>query len=445
MPSPSTGFGHDGPLRDRRGINRLSAPTSDPSLHRLVSWSLLITVPVGLATTAWVTVYNLGVRLTATVLPGLLPGVDPRILTVIIGTLGGLGVGLTLRRFGPRHGKSLRDELQETGRAEYRGLLGYLAAAFIGLSSGASLGPEAPLSQIGAALGTRPFEGRKLSPEPSRVLSFAGIAAAFGSLFGFPLSSTFMTIEFFGMQRFGAWRLLIVGAPASLVGFLIFFGITGGTLAGNFSLPYTGLELVHLAYAIAFGVLGVGLAFVFKAIHVATNRILGRLAKSIVPRTTVAGFLFGVVGAFLPLTLYSGEKELHAIVDQTAVFGVVLLAVMALAKMFTLSLCESAGFPGGPVFPLLFVGGVIGIAFNALLPAVPFAVAFAAMMAATFAAVGRMPIAGTILITLITNVGLGPVVMVSSLTAYLLVLRFRGAGNAQDAHAESETKSAVGR
>ena len=71
------------------------------------------------------------------------------------GAIGGLLVGLGLRYIGGRHGKSIREEMEE-GRPTHSGLPGFMLISLVGLVSGASVGPEGPLAHMGAGAAARP-------------------------------------------------------------------------------------------------------------------------------------------------------------------------------------------------------------------------------------------------------------------------------------------------
>src|SRR6187549_4200565 len=73
---------------------------------------------------------------------------DPRLLTLLICTFGGLLVGLLVRLFGDHSGifAELMLEFGRTGRFEYRTAPGMVITALVSLIAGASLGPEAPLA-----------------------------------------------------------------------------------------------------------------------------------------------------------------------------------------------------------------------------------------------------------------------------------------------------------
>ena len=73
----------------------------------------------------------------------------------------------------------------------------------------------------------------------------------------------------------------------------------------------------------------------------------------------VGGILLGLLGKALPLTLFLGTAGLSTTTSQAAEIGATLLIVYALAKMLALGGALSFGFIGGPIFPMLFIGGTL--------------------------------------------------------------------------------------
>jgi H+/Cl- antiporter ClcA len=75
-------------------------------------------------------------------------GVDPRLFTIVVCTIGGLLVGLLVKLFGDHSGSfaEVMLEFGKTGRFDYRTAPGIVTTAFVSLIAGASLGPEMALN-----------------------------------------------------------------------------------------------------------------------------------------------------------------------------------------------------------------------------------------------------------------------------------------------------------
>ena len=125
----------------------------------------------------------------------------------------------------------------------------------------------------------------------------------------------------------------------------------------------------------------------------------------------------------VPMTLYSGGTTLPAVTAPAAGLGVGVLIVSAVAKIVAMTAAQSFGFIGGPILPLVFAGGVLGVAFHGIFPDVPLALTVTAGMAALPAAVLPIPLTMGILAIVIagTSLELGAPVLTASVTASMLV------------------------
>ena len=90
--------------------------------------------------------------------------------------------------------------------------------------------------------------------------------------------------------------------------------------------------------------------------------------------------------------------------------------------MVAMALSLSAGFIGGNVLPMFFVGGTAGAIVRLLFPDIPYAIAVGCMLAAVPGAYIKAPVAFTLLAAL--TVGFGPVtgapIAAAVATSYLL-------------------------
>ncbi len=102
--------------------------------------------------------------------------------------------------------------------------------------------------------------------------------------------------------------------------------------------------------------------------------------------------------------------------------GTSLLAVLA-GKMMAITLSQGAGFLGGTVFPILFIGGTAGIVVHLLLPDIPVAPSVGAMIAAVPGAIIGAPV--SFILIAVGGVGLGVAAIapigIAVITAHLTV------------------------
>jgi H+/Cl- antiporter ClcA len=402
---------------------------------KLILRVAVIGVFVALLTLIYLVLYNLGVRLTSETLPEAL-NISRPVYTILIATLGGLLVGLGLRYLGVRHGEPLPKEM-EAGRVPYRGVTALVLTALVGLSSGASLGPEGPLGHMGAAVASWFAERLNLTKENSRIMTLSGVAAAFGGYLASPLGGAFMSMEFTGSLTYPIYTNLIAATTAALIGTLVMFNFTGLVPRGLLDFPeYTGFQWMHLLYAVIFGLVGLVWAFLFKIIFSSVNRLVTPLNRFPILKPMVGGLVFGLIGAWLPLTLYSGEEQLNTVLVNGVEIGAVVLLLMSVVKLFTLSVCLNSGFPGGFVFPLFFSAGSLGYATHLLFPFIPLDIAMICTMAGIGGAVMRMPFTIMVVVMVISSPIALPIIVVSAFTGFLSATILE-AGNARKAMYEA--------
>jgi H+/Cl- antiporter ClcA len=398
---------------------------------KLLIWIAVISVPIALLTLLFLALYTAGGHLMKEILPTAL-NIHQPVFTVLVATLGGLLVGLGLRYLGVRHGESLPKEM-EAGHVPYQGVPAFLLVALVGLTSGASVGPEGPLGHMGAAAASWVAEKLKLPKDKARVITLSGIAAAFGGYLASPFGGALMSMEFTGSLTYPIYTNLVAAIVAALVGTLVMLSFTGSVPRGLLEFPeYSAFQWVYFLYAIIFGLVGLVWAFLFKLIFGFVTRLVTPLSRFPVFKPVVGGLVFGLIGAWLPLTLYSGEEQLNTILAEGAQIGLVMLLVLAVVKLITLSVCLSSGFPGGFVFPLFFSAGSLGYAIHLIFPFIPLDVAMIGIMAGIGGAVMRMPLTIMVVMMVMSSPAAAPISIVAALTGFLSATILEG-GNARKA------------
>ncbi|WP_292518949.1 chloride channel protein [Methanoculleus sp.] len=275
---------------------------------------------------------------------------------LILATVGGLAVGLCLHVFGD-HVLLLQQsliEFQRTGRFEPRYLPAGLLAIYLSLIFGASLGPEVAAIDMGGSMGT--LAGDRLRSRV-RTLSSAGIVGA-------------------------------------LAGFAIYLQIT--RTAGGALYPLAPLgELLppYLVYAAILGLAGAAAGVLFIGAFRFFYRLMTPLAGRHLIRGVAGGVGLGIAGTVFPLVLFSGQNEFKTVLETGATAGAAVLLLLVAVKIVASTWCMATIFKGGPIFPLIFAGGTLGLAVNLLVPAIPPAVAVPAVMAGMIVCVLKMPAA----------------------------------------------------
>jgi H+/Cl- antiporter ClcA len=340
-------------------------------------------------------------------------------------TLGGLAVGIVIR-FVPGHGGPGPAEGHGVGETHIPlGMLpGIVLAALVSLAVGASLGPEAPLLAIAAAGG--PWIATRVGRETLAALfTQAGIGSIFALLFGSPLASTFLGLELMSITGHNLYLRLIPILVASTTGFFGFRLLTHSSLdsLANLSFPsYTNLQALHVLEGIAIGAAGALAGLLLIVVFRLIDRGFRPLDRTPVVKASLGGIGIGLVALIAGQdTLFSGESELESLLQHPGSKSVATLLLLVAGKIVAISLCMATGFRGGRIFPVVFIGGTLGLAMHQAFTSVPLAVAAAAGMAGAAMTILRLPIFVTLFVSFFGGPLLVPVVVLATVTAYIIV------------------------
>ncbi len=310
----------------------------------------------------------------------------------------------------------------ESGVVNHRAAPSWVGLAFVSAVFGASLGPSFALVMMGGGLASWIASRRWAGNEDARLeASMAGIAGALGGSFTSPLLGSLMVSELAPTPRPKYVEAFIPQLIAATVAFALYFGVVGTTFLDSFKIPVEDFAPWQLLIGVALGAASSVVLLVFVIMVKVVQRLAGRLPHPYV-RGVIGGGLVGCLAFALPLTVGAGNSQLAAVIDNSATIGVGLLLAVLLGKMLAMALSLSAGFIGGNVLPMLFVGGTAGVVVHLLFPGIPYAIAVGCMLAAVPGAYIKAPIGLTAIAML--SIGLGPVttapVAIAVVTAYLL-------------------------
>ena len=314
----------------------------------------------------------------------------------------------------------------EAGKVDHRMAPSWVALALVSAVAGASLGPSFALVMMGGGLAAWVGSRRWVGNEDARLYStLAGIAGGFGGAFTSPMLGSLVVSELAPVSKTKYVEALLPQLVGAVVAFGLFFGVAGSTLLNSFAIPTQEFTPWQLVMGVGLGVASSVIMIVFIAI-VKIVTVAGAKLRNALVRGVVGGALVGLLAVALPLTIGSGNDQLSTVLDSAPGIGAGLLLLVLVGKMFAMALSLQAGFIGGNVLPMLFVGGTAGAIAHILIPDIPYAIAVAAMLAAVPGSVIKAPIGLTLIAAL--SVGLGPVtaapVAIAVVTAYLLTAGF---------------------
>lgn len=313
---------------------------------------------------------------------------------VVIMTLAGLIVGI-IHRFTPARQMDVFDAMDK-GYLDPKPMPSSVLASLISLIGGFSLGPEVSTGMLSAGLGSWISKKRKLGPETTRINVLSSISGAWSGLFTSPFAMLLMLLESKHRQSVIFYGTLLIAGLAAVIGFSLFYAFEGfnyASVLGLLSPPAYHLEIWHLGVSILLGIIAVPVALLFVVLNKIFARLVEPLNTKPIIRSTLGGFLLGLLVIVLPTTFGLGTTSMSMVSQQAAEIGVILLVVFALTKLVALSGALNFGFIGGPIFPLLFVGSCLGDAINLIFPQIPLGLALGCMIVGVPAAIVPIPLA----------------------------------------------------
>ena len=378
----------------------------NPQYWQKFGWGIIMALLGALGTLAFAILMTLGLGLVWSWLdPNDVQAFSGNWQIVAIMTAAGLIVGLIHHFTHAEEANVFRAVIE--GRLEPKGIPAALLVSLVSLAGGFSLGPEVPSGMLAGGLATWISEKRKMSEEFRDSNVKSGVVSAYGGLFTSPISFVLMLLELPHKQSPAYFGVLAIASVASVIGFSIFYALAGNEYASLLrilDMPTYTLEDWMLGAAVLFSGLGVALALVYAGMLGSLKRLAAPLAKQPILRSTLGGFLLGLLAMALPLTLFLGGNGMLFVTEHGAQMGLVLVIVMVFAKMLATSGALSTGFIGGPIFPLLFTGATVGTAVNLIFPGIPLALAVGCSMAALTGALLPAPFMITLVVLLVTGI-----------------------------------------
>jgi H+/Cl- antiporter ClcA len=279
---------------------------------------------------------------------------------------------------------------------------------------GGSAGREGTAVQMGASLSDFISHRLKLNRELRLQLLAAGVAGGFGSVFGTPIAGTIFGLEFVVLGRI-EYRALVPALVASVVGDLTTRGL-GIQHTIYPAAPHVALDpllcLKWLVFALA--VAATTVAFI-ELTHFLKRRG-ERHVKRLGVRMAIGGAIVVVLWRVVGTSDYLGL----GVPTIVRAFSDPSLPVYAFAlKLVFTAVTLGAGFLGGEVTPLFFIGAALG---GVLAPAlgIPRDLGAGVGLAAVFAAASNTPLALSIMAVELLGANILPHVMIVCVIAYLV-------------------------
>ncbi len=277
---------------------------------------------------------------------------------------------------------------------------------------GGSAGREGTAVQMGGALADRVAQLLRLGVKDRRIGLMAGISGGFAAVFGTPLAGMVFGLEVLAIGKL-RYDGLFPCAIAAIVGDRI--TLAWGLEHTVYRIPSVPLMTVQglLTTIVVGGLFGLT-ARLFGGL---THRIGGYFqAKISYPplRPVVGGCLVAIAIAAVGTTKYIGL----GIPTIVSAFQTQLPPWDFAAKIGFTALTLGAGFKGGEVTPLFYIGATLG---NALAPFAPLPAPLLAGMGfvAVFAGAANTPVAATVMAIELFGASVGSYAAIACIVSYL--------------------------
>ncbi|MGE0260195.1 MAG: chloride channel protein [Alphaproteobacteria bacterium] len=271
-----------------------------------------------------------------------------------------------------------------------------LASAFA-IGSGAAVGREGPIIQIGSAIGSTLGQIVRMTPAQRITLVAAGAGGGIAATFNTPIGGVLFAIELMMPEVSVATFLptAIATGTATFVG-RIFLGSQPAFLVPNIA-PLTTdatTALLLVLYAVLGIVVGLAATGFIRSLILAEdlferigNHYVRHMFGMLLVGVLIYGFAVGYGHYFVEGVGYATIQAI--LLGHLAAPGLLLL--LFAGKIFATSVSLGSGSSGGIFSPSLFMGATIGAAFAALLSLLPLPMA---IDAPSFALVGMGAMVG---------------------------------------------------
>jgi len=273
-------------------------------------------------------------------------------------------------------------------------VLPMVAASMFSILGGASLGPEAPLVAICAALGG--FVSRHIFLRKNRNIirkhTLMGMAGALSAFFGTCLGGSLFALEVnsrFGVEYFEHMIESIFCGQVCVTVFRYLSGMPLGPIWEFNIEPMTDSYPKDIMIGAALGLVGAGIAALFAVFHWKVMYVFNQLDlmdnKKAVQRALLASIVVISLGMLIPHTMFWGEFEFETIAtmanaDKLAhiwptkgLIGFEMDSgwkafIVGFCKLIAISFSVAGGYRGGFIFPFFACGAAFGQVVYTIFP-----------------------------------------------------------------------------
>ncbi|MGL5329532.1 MAG: chloride channel protein [Peptostreptococcaceae bacterium] len=108
-------------------------------------------------------------------------------------------------------------------------------------------------------------------------------------------------------------------------------------------------------------------SYIYKFYGMILKKILNPLKDKIIIKGIIGGLLIGIIGTYIPYTLFSGEHEIKELVKEWENISSYSLIIICLMKLLLTEICLNTGHKGGHIFPIIFSSACLGYGVSKIL------------------------------------------------------------------------------
>lgn len=360
----------------------------------------------------------------------------PLYLKIGIPALGGALVAYFVNRLAPEakgHGvpEVMNAVATQNGFIRMRVVVIKALASALSIATGASVGREGPIVQVGSAFGSSIGQIFQVSERRMKTFIGCGAGAGIAATFNAPIAGAIFASE-----------IILGDFSATAIGPIIIASVFGTVISramyGDFPAfePPTYLlqHPVEILLYVLLGLITGVVAWIFVRSLYKSEDLFNAWKAPVWLKGLAGGAILGLLAIYVPQVLGVGYETMDLVLNGQMVF---LLAIgLLFAKIFATSLSLGFGASGGVFAPSLFIGsmlgGTLGFFFHSLFPTVTAGSGAYALvgMAAMVAGTTHAPVTAVLIIfELTTEYSVILPLMISSIIAMLVSSRLLKGSN----------------
>ena len=359
----------------------------------------------------------------------LLDKYPPFIVLPLFGLVGGGLSGFLIKNFAPA--------AKGSGVSQIMGFLRHkqvpmnlkvglikLISGIIAIGSGFPLGPEGPSVQMGGSVAWQMAKWLRAPVAFRRVIVAAGGGAGIAAVFSAPLGGFVYAIEELLNSARPVILLLVIITTFIADSSAIF--LQGGIDEPTYKIEFLFSSLDFIRLILLGGFIGIIAELYSKYILMMQNFGKRLYKNKFVLKMSICGFILGSIYSILGDEFHYLDNLKTIIVTQTDID--IKLPILTVFVLFiTSGLAAASGAPGGLFYPMLILGGAIGLILgsSSWIPETAISTYIFADMGAFVAGCSRTPITAMFLAFALTkNLLIMKPVLITCITSFLVARAF---------------------